>query len=121
MAKMGKKLSEELAKLAKEAHTILNDGTPVTKEQVLAELIWKQALGWDEKVRDECGNLKEIHHPPVAWCAQFLYERCDGKAPMAEIDQVKGIKASERIRDLSRNRLNALVPVKKGPPVHSPK
>lgn len=121
MAKLGKKLSEELAKLAKEAHTITDDGTVVTREQALADLIWKQALGWKEKVRDEEGNLKEVSHPPVAWAQQYVYERCDGKAPMAEIDQVKGIKASERIRDLSRNRLNALVPVKKGPPVHSPK
>lgn len=119
----GKKLTEELRKLAAEAHTITNDGTPVTREQALSALIWKQALGWVEVVPDEDGNRKEIAHPPVAWCQQFLFERMEGKAVAAQPEETGGIRAAEKVRGLAKERVNALAfaAKKSGPPSHKPK
>lgn len=107
----GKALTSELRKLAGEVHTITNDGTPVTREQVLAQMIWRQALGWEEITTDENGNRKKIMHPPVAWCQQFLFERTEGKAPLAVADETVRISAAEKVRDLSKQRLNKLAAV----------
>jgi hypothetical protein len=89
----------------------------------LAEMIWRQALGWKETKRDEHGNRIEIDHPPVAWTQQFLWERLEGRAAPAVQEQEAGIRAVDRVRDLAKQRLNALVsPAKKSPPpVHTPK
>lgn len=121
----GKRLTDELRKLAAEAVTITDDGTPVTREQQLSAMIWKQALGWTEQVRDQDGNLVERVHPPVAWCQQFLFERMEGRAPNAMPDAEGGVRATDKVRDLAKQRLNALVKVPAGktstPPVHKPK
>jgi hypothetical protein len=109
-------LTGELRKLASEAITIEDDGTPVTREQMLAQMIWRQALGWVEKVRDDDGNLQEVRHPPVAWCQQFLFERTEGKAPQATQDERTGLKAADKVRELSKQRINTLSSIAKGPP-----
>lgn len=116
----GKRLTEELRKLAVEAYTIDNEGNPVTREGALAALIWRQALGWEEKTRDAYGNQQIVSHPPVAWCQQFLYERMEGKAPVATAEAGDGIKAVDKVRKLAKDRLNALVEPKPGPPTHKP-
>lgn len=119
----GKKLTEELRKLAAEAYTITDDGTPLSREQALSALIWKQALGWTEEVRDENGDRREVIHPPVAWCQQFLFERMEGKAVAAQPEDAGGIRAADKVRDLAKQRVNALAAAakKSGPPVHKPK
>lgn len=109
-------LTGELKKLAGEVHTVTDDGTPVTREQALAELIWKQALGWMEVTRDENGNRKEIPHPPVAWAQQYLFERMEGKAPQATTEDTGGMKAADKVRELSKDRINKLARVAIGPP-----
>lgn len=114
-------LTGELKKLAAEVHTITDDGTPVTREQALANMIWRQALGWVEVIRDDEGNRKEIQHPPVAWCQQFLFERVEGKAPIAIVDETGGIKAADKVRQLAKDRINSLSKAKVGPPKHKPK
>lgn len=114
-------MTGELKKLAQQAITVTDDGTPLTREQVLANLIWQQALGWTEVVRDEEGNRKEIKHPPVAWCQQFLFERMEGKAPIAVPEDHGGIKAAEKVRELSKDRINKLAKIAAGPPKMKPK
>ena len=116
----GKRLTDELRKLAVEAVSIDDEGNPITREATLAALIWKQALGWEEKVRDENGNLQSIFHPPVAWCQQFLYERMEGKAPVATADPEGHVKAKDRVSDLAKNRLNAMSGKTGGPPKYTP-
>lgn len=109
-------LTGELKKLAGEVHTITDDGTPVTREQALANLIWKQALGWEEMTRDEMGNAKKVWHPPVAWAQQYLFERMEGKAPQAVSEDMGGMKAADKVRELSKERLNKLAKIAVGPP-----
>jgi hypothetical protein len=116
----GRALTEELRRLAGEAYTVNDGGDTLTRRDVLAEMIWKQALGWTEEVRDEDGNLKRVVHPPVAWCQQYLFERMEGKAPVAAPDEGSSIKAADKVRDLARDRLNRLAVVKSGPPKPRP-
>lgn len=119
----GKHLTEELRRLSAEAIDMTPDGDPITRAQALASLIWKFALGWKEKRRDENGDLQEVEHPPVAWAMQYLYERMEGKAPQAAPEAGDGIKAVDKVRKLAKDRLNALagVTAKAGPPEYKPK
>lgn len=112
----GKRLSEELRKLATQVHTVKDDGTQVTKEEALAELVWEYALGWTEHFRDDSGNLCERKHPPVAWAMQYLYERLEGRAAVQAPDPESGLKAADKVRELVVGRLNSLAAVAKGPP-----
>jgi hypothetical protein len=116
-------LTGHLRTLASEVHTVLDDGTPVTREQRLAALIWDQALGYTEVTRDEEGNRKEVIHKPVAWAQQYLYERIDGKAMVMQPDGETGLKAADKVRDLAKQRVNALAAavVPSGPPKFKPK
>ena len=107
----GKALTDELRKLAVEVHTVTDDGTPVTREQALAQMIWRQALGWEEIVVDDNGNRKKIPHLPVAWCQQFLFERTEGKSAIAAPEEGTRISAAEKVRDLSKQRLNKMAAI----------
>ena len=112
-------LSAELRKLAAEVHTIDNNGDQVTREEALAAMIWKQALGWIEEVRDDDGTLRKVTHPPVAWCQQFLFERIEGKAQVSTEQTGAKVTAREKVGELARDRLNALAKAAiKGPPKH---
>lgn len=109
-------LSKELRKLAIEVHTITDDGTPVTREQKLADIIWKLALGCTEKYRDEEGNLKEKVYPPAAWAIQFVFERVEGKAQTVAPDETSTVRAKDKVAELARERVNRLAAIAAGPP-----
>lgn len=115
----GKKLTEELRRLGSQVHDILPDGTQITRDEALADLIWKQALGWTEQRRNKEGNLEEVIHPPNRDWGQFLYERREGKSVTATPDTEGGMKATDKVRELTKQRLNSFVKV--GPPTHKPK
>lgn len=108
----GAALTKELKKLAVEVVEMEDDGNALTREQKLARMIWQQALGWTEVVRDDSGNRKEIKHPPVAWCQQFLFERVEGKAAPAREAEGEKISAADKVRELSRDRINNLIGAK---------
>lgn len=107
----GAALTRELRKLAVEFIDTEPDGTPITREQKLAKMIWDLALGHTEKVRDENGTMQERYFPPVAWAQQFLFERVEGKAAQAAPEEGDRIKAVDKVRELSRQRLNKLAEV----------
>jgi hypothetical protein len=117
-----KALTGHLKRLASEAVTITDDGTPVTREEQLAKLIWDQALGYTEETRNEEGTLVKVYHKPTAWAQQYLYERIEGKAQVMQPDNEGGMKAADKVRDLAKQRVNALAVAKAGgPPRHKPK
>lgn len=108
----GAALTKELKKLAVEVVEMDEGGSPLTREQVLARMIWRQALGWTEVVRDDNGNKKEIKYPPVAWCQQFLFERVEGKAAPVQAEAGQKITAAEKVSELARERANKLAGLK---------
>lgn len=107
----GKALTDELRKLSSEVHTISDDGSPITRAQILAGLIWRMAIGWEETTITEDGNRKTVRHPPVPWAMQYVFERTEGKAAIAVQDDVIKISAAEKVRELSKARLNKLAAV----------
>lgn len=117
----GKALTAELRKLAGQAVSVDDNGDPITREMRLAELIWKQALGYTEVIRDEMGTETKRDHPPVAWAQQYLFERMEGKAPVAMPENDGTMKAADKVRQLSKDRVNALAAkiVPSGPPKKS--
>lgn len=115
----GKALTENLRKLAIEVHTSDPNGDVVTREMALARLIWNYALGWEEMTRDDLGNPKRVVHPPVAWAMQYLFERIEGKAPIATAEQTSGLRAVDKVRQLAKDRLNSWATSEvKGPPAY---
>lgn len=119
--KLGAKaLTNALRTLSEEVTTIDNAGEPLTRAQQLAEHVWRLALGWDETVVNPHTGKKElIKHPPVPWAMQYMFERLEGKAPIAVQEENHGIKAVDKVRQLTVDRLNSLV--KAGPPKFKPK
>jgi hypothetical protein len=114
----GKALTAELRKLAAQAVSVDDDGNPVTREMRLADLIWKQALGYTETLRDEMGTETKREHTPVAWAQQFLWDRLEGKSPVAAVDNEGSMKASDKVRQLAKDRINGIAAkvVPSGPP-----
>lgn len=117
MALTSKTISRYLADLGEKIHSVDDEGNPITREQAVAELVWKMALGYTEKVRDiATGQWKEIYRPPVAWAMELVWDRREGKVAQAQTEEVGKIKAADKVRDLARSRLNALVG--SGPPTY---
>lgn len=124
------RLSEFLAVVGSEAQTIDDAGNPITNEEAVARLIYKKALGWTEHrvVEDMNGNKSKIeeYHPPENWALQYIYERREGKAPVAQQD-LEGrqkITAAQQVRKLATERMNKLAlsagAPKSGPPRYNP-
>lgn len=119
-------LTKHLQMLGQEMHTVDNEGNPITREEALARLLWNMALGYTEQVRDDEGNWKTVVHKPVAWAMQAVWDRREGKVPTAIGEDETRVKASDRVRELAKARLNAMAvtaagPDKKGPPSYKPK
>jgi hypothetical protein len=111
-----KALTNELRKLSAEAFTITDDGTPVTRAQRLAELIWRLAVGYTETITTDSGNKKEVEHPPVPWAMKFAFERIEGRSPEAQTEETERISAADKVRQLSKDRINKMAAVASGPP-----
>jgi hypothetical protein len=110
-----KAIAEHLRRLGQEVIDVTDDG-PITRDDKLAQLIWNQALGWTEETRDDEGNRKLIKHPPVAWAQQYVIERREGKSPIAAQEDTRTVRTADKVRELSRTRLNKLAAVAGGPP-----
>lgn len=111
-------LTRYLAELGKQVHTKRDDGSFVTREEALAEVLWRMALGWSERVRDNTGAWAEVYHAPVSWAIQLLWDRRDGKPAQAQPEEATRIKATDKVRELARSRINQLV--SDPPPVYNP-
>jgi len=98
-----RQLTQHLRELAVESETMTDAGVIITKSEALAQLLWKKALGWKE-TNKETGEV--ITYKPEAWAIQMIYERMEGKAPIALIDEKQQLTAAEKISDLARTKLN---------------
>jgi hypothetical protein len=97
-------LSKYLRNLAVEMHTLDDDGEIVSKAAALATLVWKHALGYKEI--DPKTNV-EITHDPDWRAIELLYNRVEGKIPVAVVeDQARSL--TEKVSDLGKARINSL-------------
>ena len=94
-------LSKYLRALALDVESMTDDGDPVTKAQKLADLVWKYALG----AVDEKDSTKKA--PPAVWAITLLYERIEGKVPIAVPDE-SGRSLTDKVSDLGKAKANAL-------------
>jgi hypothetical protein len=100
----GAVLSKYLRVLAVEIETVDNDGDPVTKAEALAKLVWQHALGF--KTKDVKDEAKEVYTPPAVWAIELLYNRIEGKIPLAVVeDNARGL--ADKVGDLAKAKINA--------------
>ena len=101
----GHLLSKHLRVLAAEACIAAPNGTILTRAERLAELIWQNALGWNEW---DAKTKKSIEHEPKQWAMEMLYDRLEGRVPQA-MEQVKGGSVADRVTELGKTKINDLV------------
>lgn len=107
----GKELTKFLRQLAVDVESSADDGTPQTKAECLARLLWQKALGYKaQEMRGEGASraMTEVYHPPESWAIQMIYERLEGKVANSAPEDGTRTTAAERISDLSRQRINAM-------------
>ncbi len=111
-------LTTRLRELMASVHTsdINDDGEVVmtTKAERLAELLADRALGWEEQVtvpnKKVPGGIEEktVVHKPEKWAMVMVYERLEGKTPVAMPDETKGLTVSDKVSELAVTRINDL-------------
>ena len=85
-----KQLTLHLRELAADVITYDDDGAAITRGEAMAQLLWKMALGYTETIKGKVGDPNtEVYHKPVSWALQLIFERMEGKAPLA-IPEEKG-------------------------------
>ncbi len=106
----GKKLSDYLMIVGKEIHDnayMDDDGVvrPITRDEALARVIWRRALGWSETIPGENGTFRHLDHLPDPKAQVFIIERREGKniIPVEEL----GRTLLDKISDLAKDRANA--------------
>ena len=97
-------LTRHLKMLAHEIETTNAKGDIVTKAEALAALIWKYALGFEEEDPDN-KDLK-IRRRPEQWAIYLVYERLEGRTPMAEADDAHKGTAAQKVTDLGVAAIN---------------
>jgi len=104
----GKFLSQALRDLSQEAHDTDGDRTK-TRADCLAEFIWNAALGYKAKVWNEKkGGLIEKEFGPQTWAIALIFDRLEGKVPMAEDDASPGATLAQRVAEISKDNINKL-------------
>lgn len=98
-------LSKYLRALAMDIHTVDDDGKPVNKAAVLAKLVWQHALGFEERDPDDPNKMTP--HKPATWAIELLFNRIEGKIPLAVVED-QGRSLAEKVSDLGKARANAL-------------
>jgi hypothetical protein len=116
-----KSVTKALQDLAMEAHDSAPDGTPLSKAQCLARLIWNKALGYKKMVVPKDGPPAEIEFPAEAWAINLVLDRLEGKLGPGVAEESAKTPIVDKVSDLAKRRINSLVvdgvtKPKKGPP-----
>lgn len=116
-----RRLTQHLRDLAEQVETFDEEGNTLTKGEVLAALLFKKALGWTERIIVKGEDDKVIHHKPEAWAIQYIWDRIEGKAPLAVSDVKQTLTAASKVDELVKARINSItdavlaIPDSKGP------
>lgn len=118
-------LTNHLRQLAAEAHDWTEEDGVITRGEALARLLFRKALGYVERTVDDEGEERVVHHRPESWAIQLIYDRLEGKTPQAVPEDAGRVSAAEQVRELAKQRINALVgsvaDESPKPPPHRPK
>jgi hypothetical protein len=98
-------LTKHLKMLSAEVlDTIDDSGRTLTRAEALCDLLWNKALGYS-RVDPETKKVK--YYPPESWAILCIYERLEGRSPMA-LTETKGGTVAERVSDLGKASINDL-------------
>ncbi len=107
--KAGKLLSKFVRQISEEETECLlgEDGNDrmVTKAEALARIMWDAALGKDIKETDEQGAAVTIRRRPDKGMMALLYDRMEGKSPIAITDSDDAITIAEKVTEQGKNRI----------------
>ncbi len=106
-AKANRLVSKYITEMATVKDACIDDGEEArmcTRAEKLAEIIWKNALGYTEK------NLKsdtEIIYGPSISYMKMLLERMEGK--VQDVSATKSKKSlADRVKDTTKSKLNKM-------------
>ena len=119
-----RQITQHLRELAAEAQDWSEEDGVLTKGECLARLLWRKALGWEERTLDDEGAERIVKHPPEAWAIQLIYDRMEGKVPQAaETEGDRRMTAASKVRELAASQVSSLAReiTGGGPPKHRPK
>ncbi len=68
-----------------------------TKAEALARIMWDAALGKDIKETDEHGMVVTMHRRPDKGMIAVLYDRMEGKSPIAIAESDEALTVAERV------------------------
>jgi len=104
--KAGKVLTRYLEIISEEKTEMIKGADGVdrlaTKAEALARIIWKRALGYKEL--DVKTNTDIIHQPEQSKIG-IIFDRMEGKAPMAGEDTKGKITAAEKVTEVGKKRI----------------
>lgn len=105
-SRAGKLLTRFLEVIAEEETECIQDADGenkmVTKAEALARIIWKRALGYTEH---DVKNDIDIVHQPEQSKISTIFDRIEGKAPVAGEDTKDKITAAARVTELGKKRI----------------
>jgi len=118
--KAGKLLTAQLKSILQEKTEVEmdEDGTPVivTKAEKMARTMVKMALGYKEEVERKMDGktvIDELVHGPNAGMIALVYDRVEGRIPVAATEEPDKRTLADRVSDQGKKRLNDLA--KAGP------
>ena len=107
-SKAGKLLTRFLETIAEEETELIIDPKTgedriATKAEKLARIIWRDALGYTER---DIKNDVDVIHAPNQHRMNMIFERMEGRAPVAGEDTKGKITAAERVSELGKSRIS---------------
>lgn len=107
----GQLLSQYLREIANEETEMVKDPKTgedrmATKAEALARSIWRDALGYKEKVPGKDGSLIELIHLPVRVAQSIVFDRIEGRAPASVAEGADKMTAAERVSEQGLKRIS---------------
>jgi hypothetical protein len=112
-------LSKFVQQIAEEKSEVgaADDGMPImiSKAEALARRVWMMALGYVEEQEVRSGDSvtkNSINHPPNPGMIALLYDRMEGRVPLAQEIETGKRTIADRVSEQGRNRINKLGGIK---------
>jgi hypothetical protein len=102
LSKFLRTIAEEMTEFEKNGE---GEEVIVSKAEALARRIWKAALGYSETTVEGKGNRVTRTHPPDKVLMGLLYERLEGRAPLAGMGDSGKQTIPDRVDDQAKFRI----------------